>query len=305
MRIVVAGGAGFLGRSLVQYWSSRGVEVVVLSRTPTTELAGARVVGWDARSEGPWVSELDAADVIVNLCGRSVDCRYTEANRASIYASRLESTRVLGQAIGALSSPPRCWLNAAFATIYLHAEDRPQDESTGELGEGFSVDVCRRWEAELAAADVPSTRKVALRTAITLGREGGALGPLTMLARLGMGGPQGPGSQRVSWLHTRDFCRALDFLIAEEQLAGAINLSAPEALTNRQFMSELRRGVGAPFGIRQPTWALEFGAWFLRTETELVLKSRWVYPERLLNAGFQFEFSELSSALRDLLHRAA
>jgi uncharacterized protein (TIGR01777 family) len=301
-KIVIAGGAGFLGRALVDHWSTTGADLVVLSRAEASQqLLGARTVRWDARTEGPWTRELDGADVLVNLCGRSVDCRYNEANRKLIYASRLESTRALGQALAVAQSPPRCWLNAASATIYRHAEDRPQDEFDGELGDGFSVDVCRQWEAELQAADTPRTRKVAMRTAITLGRGGGALSPLLNLARLGMGGAQGPGTQMVSWLHVRDFCHAVDFLIATEALSGAVNLSAPESMSNEDFMARMRAAVGVRVGLPQPTWALALGAWLIRTETELLLKSRWVYSKRLLDAGFGFEFGKLDEALKDLV----
>ena len=300
-KIVIAGGAGFLGRALIEHWMPTGAELVVLSRSSAmAQSQGVRVIHWDAKSEGPWTEELEGSDILVNLCGRSVDCRYTNANKAEIYASRLQTTRALGVALASAKSPPRCWLNAASATIYRHAEDRPQDEDDGELGEGFSVDVCRKWEAELAAASTPRTRKVAMRTAITLGRHGGAFRPLVTLARFGLGGAQGPGTQVVSWLHVRDFCRAVDFLASTEAFEGAVNISAPEALPNRDFMAKLRAALGVPIGFPQPTWALSFGAWVIRTEPELLLKSRWVFPKRLLDAGFAFEFGKLDAALSDL-----
>lgn len=302
MNILIAGGGGFLGQVLDRHFSNQGHSVVVLTRGRATREIWSPSEVWDGKTLGPWTSLLEDADVLINLSGRSVDCRYTAANRRAIYASRLDSTRVLGEAVAACAHPPRLWINASSATIYRHAEDRAMDEATGELGEGFSVDVCRQWEKTFFEASIPpSVRRVALRTSIVLGRGGGALVPLRALARLGLGGRQGSGRQYVSWLHEADFAGIVDHVIAHEDLAGAVNVTAPNALCNRALMEAVRRAAGAPFGLPTPKWLLELGAMLIRTEPELVLKSRRVAPGRLQASGYAFKFAELGDALADLL----
>lgn len=301
-KLVLPGGNGYLGRFVIGHFRRPGWEVVVLSRRSAADDAGVRHVHWDGKSVGPWAAELEGAAAVVNLAGRSVDCRYNAANRAEIYASRLDSTRVLGEAIARCAAPPPVWINSSSATIYRHAEDRPMDEATGEIGDGFSVDVCRKWERTLAEARTPATRKVATRGALVLGPgPGGVLEVLLRLVRLGLGGPMGNGRQYVSWVHHDDYCRAVEWLIEHPELEGAVNVSAPSPLPNREFMRILRRVGGVPFGLPAARWMLEIGAFFLRTETELTLKSRRVLPARLLASGFRFSYPEVEAAVAEIV----
>lgn len=244
---------------------------------------------------------IDGADLLVNLAGRSVNCRYTARNRAQILRSRVETTAELGRAVAHAGAPPPLWLNASTATIYRHAEDRPQTEDDGELGDGFSVEVATSWERAFFTAARDGVRQVAMRTAIVLGA-GSALTPMVNLARLGVGGPQAGGRQRFSWIHLDDAFRAMRFLESSD-LEGPVNFSSPGPVTNAEVMAAIRTVLGVPFGVPLPRFALELGAIAIRTEAELVLKSRWVLPKRLLDAGFVFEFPELEPALRDILHR--
>lgn len=306
MKLVVAGGSGFLGQVLRRYFTEAGHEVYTLTRRPGHARGPGGVLAWDGRTPGPWAAHLEGADVLINLSGKSVDCRYTKANQRAIYSSRLESTRMLGEAVAACAHPPRLWMNASSGTIYRHAEDRNMDEPTGEIGEGFSVEVCQRWEQTFFDSPLPgSVRRVALRTAIVLGRGGGALTPMRVLARLGFGGRQGNGRQYVSWLHEADFARMADHIIRHETIAGTVNLAAPAPVLNAEFMHALRRACGMPLGLPLPAWLLEAGAAIIRTETELVLKSRRVIPVRLLESGYEFAYPDLAGALKDLLGAAA
>ena len=299
-RIVIAGGSGFLGRVLAAHYRGLGIDVVVLSRSGRD---GA--VRWDGRRLGPWAEHVDGAAAVINLAGRSVDCRYGSANRLAIYESRLNSTRVIGQAIAASKNPPPVWINASTATIYRHAEDRPMDEATGEIGSGFSVNVARAWEAMLAAAPTPHTRKVALRMAMVLGREGGVFPVFRRLARLGLAGTIGPGTQYISWFHESDLARAVDWILEHDELKGAVNLAAPHPVRTDEFLRSVRRVHGARFGLPTPSWLVEIGCFVLRTESELVLKSRRVIPGRLSESGFTFRHPRLDGALEDLAGRPA
>lgn len=302
-------------RYLVARYREAGREVVTIGRSGS-DLAWGDSIGI-ARA-------VDGADLVVGLAGKSVNCRYTAANRAEIFRSRLDTTAELGRAIARATAPPSLWANASTATIYRHAEDRPMTERDGEIGSGFSVDVARAWEKELDAEPLPSTRRVALRTAIVLGH-GGVLGPIRGLARLGLGGPQLDGEwpvsrarleagtahlpgargglQKFSWIHIEDAARIIDFLERAPDIAGPVNVSAPGPVDNRTLMASVRRVLGVPFGIPAPRWMLEPGAAAIRTETELVLKSRWVLPERLTEAGFEFSYPELEPALREAFDR--
>ncbi|MAT68483.1 MAG: TIGR01777 family protein [Planctomycetaceae bacterium] len=312
MKIVIPGGTGQVGGVLRRHFVAGGHEVVILSRRDGT-LPGCRCVAWDGVSDGPWQREFDGADVVVNLAGRSVDCRYHAANRRQIMDSRVDSTRAVGRAIVAAAAPPRTWLQASTATIYRHALDRDQDEATGQLGGDepdapatwrFSIDVAKAWEAAASAATPPGTRLVLMRSAMTMSPDrGGVFDVLLRLVRLGLGGTCGSGRQFVSWIHEADFVRAVDLLIAREDLAGPVNLAAPNPLPNADFMRELRRAWGARIGLPATRWMLELGAAVLRTETELVLKSRRVVPGRLAAAGFQFDFPGWSDAAADLCRR--
>ena len=309
MKIVIPGGSGQVGTILARHFHGAGHEVVVLSRAPAVKVAW-RVGSWDAQTRGTWTKELDGADVVVNLTGRSVNCRYTPANRREIIESRVRSTQVVGEAIRSCVRPPRVWLQASTATIYAHRFDAPNDERTGTLGGSepnapgtwkFSTDVATAWEHALEAADTPRTRKVALRSAMTMSPDrGGVFDVLLGLVRRRLGGRAGDGRQFVSWVHEADFIAAVEFLIRHEELSGAVNVCAPEPLPNADFMRALREAWGVRFGLPAMRWMTELGAWAMRTESELVLKSRRVVPGRLLDAGFRFRFPSWPEAARDL-----
>jgi uncharacterized protein (TIGR01777 family) len=311
LRIVIAGGSGHVGQILAWHFHRQRHSVTVLTRQ--VRAAPWRVLGWNGRDLGDWAKELDGSDVVINLAGRSVDCRYTQAHRREIMDSRIEPTRVIGRAVAETSHPPKLWLNASTATIYRHALDRPMDEITGEIGGtergappewDFSINVAKSWEKAFFEASTPHTRKIALRSAMIMSPDqGGIFDTLLKLVRLGLGGTVGSGRQFVSWIHDVDFIRAIDFLIAEEHLEGCINICAPNPLPNRDFMSNLRQAYGVLFGLPVPRWMLEIGAFFIRTETELLLKSRCVVPTRLLEAGFKFSFPDWPSASHDLVDR--
>jgi len=309
-RIVIAGGGGFLGGILTRRWSERGIDVVVLSRSPRSRNDGAREIFWDAKSLGDWAAVLDGANVLINFTGRSVNCRYNERNRREILDSRVLSTRVLGQAIAQCPNPPAVWLNASTATIYRHTLGQPWDEAgtigaTPEAKDTFSVEVACAWEQAFREANTPATRKVTLRTAMVLGLHENSVFPmLRRLVRLGLGGKMASGNQFVSWIHEEDFCRAIEWLIARNDLDGIINVAAPNPVPNSQMMRIFREIMRVPAGLPAAKWMLEFGAVFLRTETELVIKSRRVVPSRLLASGFNFRFPEMLSAVREIQDRA-
>jgi uncharacterized protein (TIGR01777 family) len=311
LRVVIPGGSGQVGQILARHFHGQGHEVTVLARKMSA--APWRVVVWNGRELGKWTEAIDYADVIINLAGRSVNCRYGAANRWEIKESRVQSTRVIGQAIAQSVHPPKLWMNASTATIYRHALDRAMDEATGELGGNepgapdtwnFSIDVARSWERAFFAAATPHTRKIALRSAIIMSpSRGGPFDMLLNLVRAGLGGKAGSGKQFVSWIHDADFIRAIEFLIAHGDFNGCVNIAAPHPLPNCDFMQELRRAYGTKIGLPSAEWMLALGAFVLRSETELILKSRRVVPGRLLNAGFEFLFSDWPSAARDLVER--
>ena len=304
-RILLAGGSGFLGNALAKHFCERGDEVIVFTRQPRGRSDGVKEISWDARTLGSWAQFVDGADVVINLAGRSVDCRYNAKNRHDIIASRVDSTRVLGEAIARAQQPPRVWLNSSSATIYKHTFDTPMDENgatgaTPEAHDAFSIEVIEQWERALNQAVTLATRKVALRISLVLGRDGGVFPVLRRLTKFGLGGRMGSGRQFVSWIHLADFLRAVDWLIEHEEISGAVNLAAPNPLPNVEMMRLFREAGGVPFGLPATETMLEVGAFLLRTETELILKSRRVVPGRLLAAGFQFQFPELRAALKNL-----
>lgn len=302
-KIVIPGGSGYLGRALAAYFVARGDRVVVLSRSAAEEQAGMKTAAWDGRTLGPWADELEDADAVINMAGRSVNCRYNARNRRAIYASRLDSTRVLGAAIAQMQNPPRLWINSSSATIYRDAYDRPMDEERGEIGSGFSVDVCQQWERAFFEAPTPHTRKVALRSAMVFGKgRGGVMEAFQTIVRLGLGGKQGSGKQFVSWVHLDDFIAGIQWIIDHAELDGAINIASPNPRTNAEFMRILRLVSRQPIGLPATRWMLAIGAFFLRTETELLLKSRRVVPTRLLESGFQFRYPELYPALDNIVN---
>jgi uncharacterized protein (TIGR01777 family) len=300
-----------LSRALVR----EGHECVILSRgarPAKMDFPGMRQLVWDGRTPGPWAREIDGADVVINLAGRSVDCRYHRRNLDAMHRSRVDSTRIVGAAIAAARMPPRVWLQAGTATIYAHRYDQPNDEATGIIGGDEpgvpalwrkSIDIARAWEAEFAAAPTPHTRKVVLRSAMTMSPDcGGVFSVLATLCRLGLG-RQGDGRQFVSWIHEHDFVAAVRFLVARDDLAGAFNLCSPQPLPNRDFMAVLHTALGRKLAVPVPCWALEIGTFFLRTETELVLKSRRVVPGRLREHGFRFRYPDWPAAAVDLTQR--
>jgi uncharacterized protein (TIGR01777 family) len=308
MKVVIPGGSGQVGTILARAFRDDGHEVVVLSRHPVAR--PWRVVAWDGGTLGEWQSEIDGCDVLINLAGRSVNCRYTTANREEILQSRVLSTRVVGQAIAEAARKPHVWLQASTATIYAHRYDGPNDEYSGILGGDepgtpdswrFSIDVARAWERAFQEADVGGTRKVALRSAMTLSPDpGGVFDTLLGLARRGLGGRAGDGRQFMSWIHHEDFITAVRWLIDRDDIEGAVNVAAPNPLPNAEFMRVLRAACGVRFGLPAKKWMLEIGAVFMRTETELILKSRRVVPARLLEHGFAFRYPDWRSAAYDL-----
>ena len=312
MKIVIPGGSGQVGTILARAFHEHGDEVVVLSRTQSNTRPW-RSVAWDGETLGPWTTEFEGADAIINLAGQSVNCRYTAANRRIIIDSRVKSTRIVGQAIAETDNAPRVWLQASTATLYAHRYDAPNDEATGIIGGSeqnapdtwrFSIDVVRKWERELNAAATPLTRKVLMRSAIVMSpSRGGPFDMLLKLVRFGLGGRFGDGREFVSWIHDQDFVRTVDWLIQHEELAGPVNLAAPNPLPNSEFMRNLRTAWGMPFGLPSAHWMLELGAFVLRSETELMLKSRRVVPSRLLASGLSFQFPTWAEAARDLCVR--
>lgn len=300
-KIILAGGSGYLGTVLTDHYRDKAREIILFSRSGAQKKPGARVVPWDARTSGNWIKELEGADLLVNLCGKNVNCRYTARNKAEIFQSRLVPTTLLGNAVAAMENPPKVWINVASATIYRHAEDRPQDEESGEAGSGFSVDVCKAWEESFWKVETPKTKKILLRVGIVLGRSEGAFPLLKRLALFGTGGHQGTGTQYISWIHEQDFARCTEWVFNRGRDGGVYNCTAPGAIPNRRFMQLLRKSLGVPVGLPSPQWLLEFGAKLIGTETELVLKSRWVYPKRLLQEGFTFHFPEPEHAINEIL----
>lgn len=297
MNIVIAGGTGFLGQELSKWFRRKGHTIHILTRNPKYRDDHY----WDARSIGPWQQLLEGCDVLINMTGKSVDCRYTEANKKAILQSRIDSTAVLQQAVDQCSHPPKLWLNASSATIYIHAETQQMTEASGITGDDFSMNICKQWEAAFFNKVSPQTRKVALRTSIVLGNEGGAFPKFKQITRLGLGGEQGRGTQMMSWIHIDDFCAAIAFIIAQEQISGPVNITAPVPLSNQQFMQQLRNRCHIPFGLPAPVSILEIAAVLLGTETELMLKSRNVVPMHLLQEGFTFQYPVIDQALEQLI----
>ena len=311
MKIVIPGGTGQVGTVLARAFHDDGHDVVVLSRK-TSNLPW-KIVEWNGRNLGDWASEIDGSDVVINLAGRSVNCRYHDKNRREMMDSRIDSTRVVGEAIRAASKPPRVWLQASTATIYAHRFDAPNDDVTGVLGGhepdapdtwNFSIDVATAWERVTNEADTPRTRKVLMRSAMIMSPDrGGIFDTMLTLVRLGLGGTAADGKQYISWIHDLDFIRSVYWLIEHEELSGPINLSAPNPLPNKEFMRIVRKAWGMRIGLPASEWMLELGAFLMRSETELILKSRRVVPKLLTDSGFQFEFPTWEAAAADLCRR--
>lgn len=302
-KIILFAANGFIGESIIDYTEKyqKAYQIVAVSRKPMPKLpAGTRNVLWDGKTTGPWAQELEGADLVINLAGKSVNCRYTPENKAAIFASRLDSTRIIGEAIQDCTQKPACWINVASATIYEHSLEHPNTEANGTIGKGFSVNVCKAWEKEFFAFKDLPTRQIVLRSTIVLGKTGGVYPVLKKLARFGLGGKMGPGNQLISWIHIQDFCRALFFVAEKDQPAPIYNFGSPNPVRNQVFQKELRSSLSIPFFINQPEWMLKLGAVFLGTETELILKSRYVFPENLIRENFRFEFPTVQDCLNDL-----
>jgi uncharacterized protein (TIGR01777 family) len=311
MKIVIPGGSGQLGTVLARAFHESGHDVVVLTRVPRNR--PWRTTEWDGETLGDWVNEIEGADAIINLAGQSVNCRYTQENRGTITDSRVKSTKVVGDAIAQAWNPPRVWLQASTATIYAHTFGAPHDEATGIIGGAeqnapdtwrFSIDVATSWERALRESATPSTRRVAMRTAIVMHpTHGSPFDLLLRLVRFGLGGQAGDGRQYMSWIHERDFVNAVMWLIEHEALEGPVNLASPNPLTNAEFMRVLRSTCDVSFGLPAAEWMLELGAFIMGSETELILKSRRVVPAKLLQSGFTFAFPKWPDAARDLCDR--
>ena len=292
--IVIVGANGFLGRVLSRYFLQRKWNVIGIARKPLGIVDGVDYVEWDGTTCGVWTEALEWVDLLVNLAGRSVNCRYNEVNRRAVRDSRVVTTQLLAEAVAACKNPPKVWINSSTATIYRHAEDRPQGDFDGELGTGFSVGIAQAWEKAFFDNENNRVRKVAIRSAMVMGDEPETVWTvLQRLARLGLGGRMGSGKQKVSWISDLDFARAVEWLAENEAATGTYNVSSPNPVSNASLMCCVRESVGRPFGLPATKWMLVLGAFFMRTETELVLKSRWVIPTRLLKEGFEFQDPEL------------
>jgi len=291
-KIVIAGGTGFIGQYFAKRFEEEGYEVVHISRK-------AEHVNWEDRNG--MVAALEGADILINLAGRTVDCRYNEKNKQEILLSRTKTTSLLGEALLECKQAPELWLNSSTATIYRHAEDRAMTEADGEIGTGFSVSVAKAWEEMFFSFDLPHTRQVALRIAIVLGSNGGVIAPYLNLVQYGLGGYQGSGKQMFSWIHVEDLFSIVQFVNEHKELSGAVNCAAPNPVTNKELMRGFRKVTQRKFGLPMPKWLLKLGAFMIGTETELVLKSRWVLPERLLNSGFEYKYPLLQKALEDVV----
>lgn len=289
MKVVIAGANGYIGQALVSWFQKNDWEVVALVRSDNWQHHGVKTRVWDGEHAGDWCLELEGADLVINLVGKSVNCRYTKRNKALIYTSRLNATKVIGDAIAACHQRPKLWMNAASATIYAHSEQYPNTEFEHVIGEGFSVDVCRTWEQLFFSYKFPEVRQIAMRTAIVLSEQGSVMDYFSRLVRWGFGGRMGKGTQQFSWIDLNDLCRATEFCVHHPELNGAVNFAASKPITNAVFMETLCKKYQPRIRLRTPEWLLRIGAWLLGTETELILKSRYVLPAKLQKAGFKFD----------------
>jgi uncharacterized protein len=314
-KIIIAGGSGFIGEGMTKYFGKEN-RIIILTRQIDNiqnnrnyynilhkeDLLHVQFVKWDGKTPGEWIKELEESDLLINLAGKTVNCRYNERNKKEIFDSRINATEVLGKAIQQCAKPPALWINASSATIYRHAEDGPQDEYTGEFHDGFSVQVCKLWERTFYKQSTLHTRKVALRMAITLGA-GGVLIPYFNLLKFGLGGKQGSGKQMYSWVHIEDTCRMIEWIFEHNNMEGTYNCCSPGPLMNKKFMQALRKATGHKIGLPAAEWMLKIGAIIIGTETELILKSRWVLPTRIVESGFEFKYPLLQDAFKDIISK--
>ena len=301
-KLIIAAGTGFLGEVLINHFKEKFGEIVILTRGKSKTNHNIRYVNWNAKTFSGWETELENADVLINLAGKSVDCRYTEENKKEILLSRIQSTKILNKAVLNCKNPPKHWLNSSTSTIYRFSLDKQMDEIDGEIGNDFSMNVAQSWEKAFFKTETPNTLKTALRTSIVLGKNGGAFIPLKTLTKIGLGGKQGKGNQFISWIHEEDFANAVNFIIQKE-ITGVVNIVSPNPISNAEFMQKLQKSVGFPFGIPINAFLLKIGSFLIRTETELVLKSRNVIPKRLLDSGYKFKFGNLDIAFQNLLSK--
>jgi uncharacterized protein (TIGR01777 family) len=301
-KLIIAAGTGFLGQVLTNHFRYKFEEIVILTRGESNTANNIKYVNWDAKTFSGWEAELEDATVLINLAGKSVDCRYTEKNKKEILLSRIQSTKILNKAVLNCKNPPKHWLNSSTSTIYRFSLDKQMDEVHGEIGNDFSINVALSWEKSFFKTETPNTLKTALRTSIVLGKNGGAFIPLKTLAKFGFGGKQGNGNQFISWIHEEDFANAIDFIIQKE-MTGVINIVSPEPIPNSDFMQKLRKAIGFRFGFPINVFLMKIGSFIIRTETELVLKSRNVIPKRLLENGFKFKFGNIDNAFQNLLNK--
>jgi uncharacterized protein len=295
-KIIIAGGTGFVGKYLARKLTSLGYKVIIISRQPGH-------IDW--KNPQLIIEALENSMMLINLAGKSVDCRYNEKNKKEIYDSRINTTKSLGEAVLLCKNPPALWINSSTATIYRHAEDRPMTENTGEIGSGFSVNVASCWEKTFFDFSLPATRQIALRMAIVLGKDGGVVKPLKNLIRFGLGGKQGKGSQKFSWIYIADVYNIILHLLQNKNLEGIFNVSAPNPVNNKILMQLFRKEMKMPAGFPLPEWLLKIGAVFIKTETELILKSRWVLPEKLMQSGFQFKYPVLEDAIKEIVSKVS
>jgi uncharacterized protein (TIGR01777 family) len=301
-KIIIAGGSGFIGSELSKYFASDN-EVVILSRhIKESDNKNIRFVQWNGKDAGDWCKEIDGSDVIINLTGKSVNCRYNEQNKKEILDSRINAAKVIGEVVRQSTHPPKLWLNAASATIYREARDKPQDEYATEIGKGFSVGICKEWEAAFFEQTTPHTRKVAMRISIVLGN-GGVMVPYLNLCKFGLGGKQGDGKQMFSWIHVEDVCRIIDFVEADDSISGPINMCSPNPVPNKELMQTICDVTGNKIALPAYKWMLKLGAWMIGTETELILKSRWVLPTKLLEHGYTFQHHQLKEAVENIVNQ--
>lgn len=295
-KIIIAGGTGFLGQVLKKHFTNQNYQVLILSRNPKSE----DEIHWNGKDLGDWTKKLENAEALINLSGKSVDCRYIDKNKKAIYDSRINTTNLLGLAVNLCDNPPKYWFNSSTATIYKSSFEKPNTEEDGVIGDDFSMNIAKSWERAFNDITTPKTKKVTLRTSIVMGEKGGAITPLKLLTKFGLGGKQASGNQKVSWIHEDDFVNAIQFLM-DKNIEGVFNLCVPEPTDNKTLMKSLRTVMKIPFGIPHPIWSLKLGALFIGTETELVTKSRYVLPEKLLKNGFLFKYTNIKTALDDLL----
>ncbi|MFK7771347.1 MAG: TIGR01777 family oxidoreductase [Saprospiraceae bacterium] len=300
-KIIIPGGAGFIGKYVARFFHKKNYQVIILTRGKARIKNGINYLNWDGKSFGSWIEELEGAEMVLNLAGKSVDCRYNDENKKGILNSRVDSTSIIGKAIDNCIIPPKLWVNMSTATIYEHTlEGNANDEKDGIIGDDFSMNVAKAWEKTFNEFTLFATRKIAMRTSIVLGKEGGALTHLAPLVKFGLGGKNGSGQQFVSWIHVEDLARIIEWFMENKKASGIYNCTSPTPIRNKFFMKKIREAFGISFGLPASKWMIEIGTFFLRSESELVLKSRKVIPKKLLEEGFEFRFENLDKALKNI-----